>query len=197
MSSSVLGSLGYQRQEPEVAQSGSGSLGHQRREFETSQPVSGSLGYQRRETDGGSHLRTETQKPGILHSQADNQSGQRSPFYSPSWNQPIYGDSNDDRGFGNFGYGAVPREQPRDGRETVNVCVAQSETTNTPAVNGKEHDWKSLPQISILDIDAGMMWERAGKWNNGWIKFKSNLQWCPPHFRGILLGNLFLGCWGS
>ena len=127
VSSSVLGSLGYQRQEPEVAQSGSGSLG-----------------YQRRETDGGSHLRTETQKPGIFHSQADNQSGQRSPFYSPSWNQPIHGDSNDDRGFGNFGFGAAPREQTRDGSETVNVCVAQSETTTNPLVNGKEHDWKKL-----------------------------------------------------
>ena len=37
-------------------------------------------------------------------------------------------------------------------------------TAPVTSADGKEtHDWKSLPQISTLDIESGLMWERADK----------------------------------
>ena len=70
-----------------------------------------------------------------------------------------------DGGFDNesaqFGADRGRRER---GQDMVNVCTVQAApVTTTDAPAAKANDWKSLPQITTLDFEAGMMWQRAEK----------------------------------
>ena len=81
---------------------------------------------------------------------------------SPTWGRPMYGSDEVDGDGVQYGAARDRRERAND---TINVCTMQSAPATTPGgYVAPAHDWKSLPQITKLEIDgSSMMWERAEK----------------------------------